>query len=374
MDIRITAAALCAALAGGLALLAPTSANAADPCATGRVPSRVPANTVATANPLDDQRWAVGEDWYMPAPNEWNTYCSAPATEKALLGKMTLQPRLQWYGRWRPTSKIQGEVRNHIDRAQHGDRRTMVGLALMRAHTMQDKDRRLTDAERADFVYWINAVYNAIGSTPTMVVLEPDLGVAVEQAPDPGVRLQLVNYAARKLSQLPNTHIYIDGTASDWMTPAESAAMLRAAGVAYVRGFALGATHYATLGNEIVYAKRVSDRLAALGIPGRKALIDTADNAKGFTYHQYYAEHPRSEGNWFDNAQVCASKADTTCVTLGIPPTWRVGDRISNATLKSYALRYVDGYAWFGRPWLYAQASPYVESRALQLGRTTPFQ
>jgi endoglucanase len=33
----------------------------------------------------------------------------------------------------------------------------------------------------------------------------------------------------------------------------------------------------------------------------------------------------------------------------------------------------VDGYLWFGRPWLYMQADPFVMTRALQLARTTPY-
>ena len=37
------------------------------------------------------------------------------------------------------------------------------------------------------------------------------------------------------------------------------------------------------------------------------------------------------------------------------------------------AERFVDAYLWFGRPWLYNQAAPFLMDRALDLARTTPY-
>jgi hypothetical protein len=37
------------------------------------------------------------------------------------------------------------------------------------------------------------------------------------------------------------------------------------------------------------------------------------------------------------------------------------------------AARSVDGFVWFGRPWLYNQADPFVARRALDMARTTPW-
>ena len=63
-------------------------------------------------------------------------------------------------------------------------------------------------------------------------------------------------------------------------------------------------------------------------------------------------------------------------MTLGIPPTTDVSDPawgLSPADADE-AAAYVDGYLWFGRPWLYNQASGWDQERALTLARTTPFQ
>jgi hypothetical protein len=62
-------------------------------------------------------------------------------------------------------------------------------------------------------------------------------------------------------------------------------------------------------------------------------------------------------------------------VKLGIPPTTDVANprwRLS-ATTNQLARTYVDGYLWFGRPWLYQQAYPFDMTRALQLSRTSPY-
>jgi endoglucanase len=63
------------------------------------------------------------------------------------------------------------------------------------------------------------------------------------------------------------------------------------------------------------------------------------------------------------------------CVTLGIPPTvrvaadrWRLSERV-----RDLAAEHVDGFVWFGRPWLYRQADPFVMKRALTMARTTPW-
>jgi endoglucanase len=80
-----------------------------------------------------------------------------------------------------------------------------------------------------------------------------------------------------------------------------------------------------------------------------------------------------------DNPFVCDSTttpAATTCATLGIPPTTKVGaDRWGlPATTVRQARRYVDAYLWIGRPWLYRQSQPFVTKRALNLVRSTPWR
>lgn len=352
----------------------PTTAAVSDPCETGRPTpvGRAYWDHADTSNPLDDAAWAVGSGGL---EDPWIRYCDSrnTATEKALLAKIALRPRMLWFGHWFKTEDVRRLLDGYIARAQAGNTNRLVQLGVFRVWPRGEggRDIPLTAAEQADYKAWVRQVAAAIGDARVAIVLEPDLGIAAYDSADPAVRLGLAWYASRILSGLPRTSVYIDASASDWLTVEKSVLMLRRAGIRYARGFALGATHFARLAPEIDYARRVSQRLAAQGFPGRKAIIDTADNVKGFTYHEYYREHP---SGFFDNAQVCRSSTDTSCVTLGVPPTWRVGAGWGlSETMRTMARRYVDGYTWFSRPWLTNQAKPWDSYRALQMARTTPY-
>ena len=99
-------------------------------------------------------------------------------------------------------------------------------------------------------------------------------------------------------------------------------------------------------------------------------MINTAQN--GAAVHGYgYKRHQQLR-------QRAGLHATTTtrCVTLGIPPTTDVANArwgLSARRTRTDAAAHVDGYMWFGRPWLYMQADPFVKSRALALARTTPW-
>ena len=344
-----TAAAATSCLA--LAAAGPATAVAPAPPGAPDVAAR------AAANPLDAGPLGV---YRGDADGIYPAYAKADGRKKRLLAKVALQPRVRWLGQWIPTKQVKGKVRSHIEGVQAGDRDVIVPMAVFRLwpRTEAAKHEPLRTKDRRAYRRWVDRAAAGIGSARVVMVLEPDLPVALTGW-RPGVRLKLARYAARTFGALPRTTVYLDGSDSDWLTPERSAWMLRKAGIAHVRGFALGATHYAPLPDAIRYADQVADRLAAAGLPGKHAVIDTADNAHGFTWSQYWDAHPRGD---FDNAETCRDRAERRCVTLGVPPTTDVD---SSDT--------VDAYLWFGRPWLHRQASPFKMKRALQIARTTPY-
>jgi hypothetical protein len=144
--------------------------------------------------------------------------------------------------------------------------------------------------------------------------------------------------------------------------------MLRTAGIGLVRGFALDATHYDSNVHQIEYGAKIVSALSAAGVKGKHFIVNSAQNGKPFTYAAY-------SGPDYDNAAVCASKTSSRCVTLGVPPTTDVTNAKWHLTAdaRTKAGRYLDAFVWIGRPWLKDQASPWLQSRALQLARTTPF-
>jgi hypothetical protein len=179
-----------------------------------------------------------------------------------------------------------------------------------------------------------------------------------------------MKYAVDAFSALPNTTVYIEAGAADWLKddPAKALRILIRAGVRNSRGFAFNSTHYDSTGRQILFGTRVVAALAARGIPNKHFVINTSSNGKPFKGYTY-------KGPSFDNANLCTDKADTRCVTLGIPPTTDVANSrwgLSSGTA-ALAAKHVDAYLWIGRPWLYNQASPFSMTRALSVARTTPF-
>lgn len=333
----------------------------------------VPADrsvTAASANPLRAVPWGIDRDRGESVYRAWR---NATGSTKELLAKIALRPRVMWLGGWISTADIGSVVRSRIADFQRDDPNALVQLATFRTFVNGEGavDQPVTAAAQADYRAWYDQVAHAIGSTHAVIVLEPDLGLAWTGW-RPRVRFALAAYAARVLGALPHTSVYIDASDADWLRLPQATQLLLLSGVKYVRGFALGATHYSSTALNITYGAALVAALARAGVPGRHFVVDTADNGRPFTWAQFYAAHPN--GN-FDNANVCASTTQLRCDTLGIPPTTFTSSAAwgMSAAVRRDAARSADAFLWFGRPWLYRQASPFEMTRALGLARTTPY-
>ncbi|GAB4006409.1 glycoside hydrolase family 6 protein [Nocardioides ultimimeridianus] len=355
---RARTAALCALVTALLMAYAGSPAVRPADAATAR----------ASVDPIAGGPWGLdaGDDLAV----DWE---SQTGTTKALLGRIEGQPRVRWFTVGTATSDVETVIARYIANVQAtSGPDALVPLALFRIFPRGEahRDERMTDAEVAAYRAWMQAAVRAIGSTRAVVVLEPDLAELAPPnrkgapvVPDAGRREALVKQAAEALAALPSTTVYLDAGDADWLPLDKATTLLVKSGVQYARGFALGATHYSPLASNVAYAKALQASLAKQGYAGRRAVLDTADNGRGFTWG-YWHTHKGKLGSDFDNAAVCTSKTATQCVTLGHAPTWGVG---------GYRAQYVDGYLWFGRPWLTRQASPYNRARALQASRTTPY-
>lgn len=329
-----------------------------------------PAHTAHRDNPLAGGTWGV---YTGPADGVYPAYQRATGHDRKLLARVALRPRVRWFGSWIPTREIQAKIGSYVTATQAGDPKVLVQLAVFRLwpHGEGAKNRPMGKHERQQYRSWIRAAARGIGDARTAVVLEPDLAVALTGW-RPGRRMALTAYAARVLGALPRTSVYLDASDADWLPVRTAVTMLHKSGVRHTRGFALGATHYSSTAGNIAYGNKLVRGLARAGVPGRHFIIDTADNGRPFTWLQYRSRHPHGD---FDNAQTCRTRAERRCDTLGIPPTWHVGStRWQLPTgVRQAARRHVDGYLWFGRPWLVRQASPFSLKRTLAVARTTPY-
>lgn len=364
MLLLLLALGILAGLCTALLPLLPTASAAS----TGSVTS--PGGPGPASDPLANRPWGVytgGADGVYPAYE-----AATDAGQRSLLAKVALRPRVRWFGSHNPADEIGAKIRDYISTTQGGNPDVVVQMAIFRLwpHGEKHKLDPLTDADRAAYRHWVDNAAAAIGSSRVAMVLEPDLAVSLTGW-HPWVRLHLAAYAAKKFGSLPHTSVYIDAADSDWLSASKAVSMIRKAGIQYVRGFALGATHYTGVSADIDHGQAIAHLLARAGLP-HHFVIDTADNGRPFTWKQYWEMHPKGD---FSNAQTCATTTQTRCDTLGIPPTadvdnprWRL-----NATRQRIAHRLVDGYLWFGRPWLVDQASPFSLSRTLSVAATTPW-
>ena len=375
--------AAAAALLGLLALSTGAGANAdprsaATPAQRGPLnenydppvytPAERPVYKSTPGNPLV-RPWGVYQGL---AEMAWTPYLGASDSQKQLLDKIVQRPKATWFGHWQSDSDIQDRVEKYIELTTGGDPEVLVQTAVFRMEPWEGEacERLPTAAEQASYKAWIDGFAKGVGDAHMAIIMQPD-GPFVLCAPG-GSKLpaRMIRYAVRTLSALPNTSVYIDGGAADWQRddPKRALKMLIPMGIRWARGFALNSTHYDSTERQIRHSANIAKALANRGMPGKYGVINTSSNGRPFKGYKY-------RGPNFDHANVCRSSSDKRCVTLGIPPTVDVANPKWGMTARDRRLaeRYVDAYLWFGRPWLYNQAAPFLLDRALRLARTSPY-
>src|SRR3569623_1894923 len=346
-----------------LALLLSLAAGLRSPVhsSTPALASRTAAAATTTdpttyVNPLAGRPWGTYKG---PQQMAWAPYVNATGTKKQLLGYIALAPKAKWFGAWISNSQISQRVTDYIKNAQAGDPDTLVQMSIFRMVPWEhDACTRLpTRAERHSYRTWINRFATAVGDTPTAIVLQPDGPFALCAPHGALVPSHLVAYAAKVRSARSHTSVYSDAGAADWPAPGgqggvdSAVKILVDGGIQYAHGFSLDNTHYSSTVNEVARAAAISQKLAALGYADRRAVINTSRNGHPFEFGKYTGKDP-------DIVNVCQSTTaalPTTCGTLGIPPTTRVGASawgLPRAT-KRLARQYVDAYLWVGCFWLF---------------------
>jgi endoglucanase len=317
------------------------------------------------SNPLAGMRWGADPDAH---DSVYAAYQAAGGTDRKLLAQIVLRPIVHWFGPWVADSQAQSAAENYAQVVTGGDPAVGAQYAVFRLDPWEGAAcSTVPSASRqASYRAWIDAFARGIGTTRSLIVLQPDLPFALCSR-GRAQWLRMVAYATGRFSALVHTTVYIDAGAFEWISPAASASMLQAAGVSHARGFALNDTQYDTTARELGWGQKIEGQLAGLGVRGKHFLVSTSMNGVGFLNGQYH-------GN-VANARVCRSPRDSLCATLGIPPTTDVASPKwhLDATSRSIAARYVDAYVWVGRPWLDNQAFPFDLGRALALVRSSPF-
>lgn len=327
------------------------------------------------------------------------------AASKAAMAKIAFTPRVRWFGNCATcnTATVKQQVAAYVADQQRGDPNALVQLAIFglwpNGEVVNGK-RPAMSWTMARYESWIKQIAAGIGGARVAIILEPDLAITANHKnggnelldPTPGKRQRYAAWAAKYLSQtLTHEAIYLDAGSADWLYVDEAVNELEHSGIQYVRGFALGATHYDSVASNVAYAAQVAQALAKDGYRSKHAVIDTADNGTPFTYAQWdarFGKKFRSTGNQyyqFDNTPTCGSATEQVCETLGHRPTWnpldgeawKLGLGPAHPQLRQEAAEHVDGYLWFGRGWRWMQMGgndPQTKTRMIRMGTYTSFK
>ena len=130
----------------------------------------------------------------------------------------------------------------------------------------------LTTAEYPD---WISAIATGLGTTTSIVVLEPDSLALADECGNTEARVQTTQDAITLLADT-GALIYLDGGHSNWHPAAEMATLLKRAGIDRVRGFATNVSNYNATDREIAYGEQLS---ALTG--DSHYVVDTGRNGNG---------------------------------------------------------------------------------------------
>jgi endoglucanase len=135
------------------------------------------------------------------------------------------------------------------------------------------------------YVEWTHAIGDALreaADTAPIVILEPDSLALAPECGNVDERIAQLSAAVEAIAA-DSTWIYVDGGHSNWLAPAEMAALIeqldhasRGEGGRGIRGFATNVSNFQKTDHEVAYAHDVAGRL-----DGLHAVIDTGRNGAG---------------------------------------------------------------------------------------------
>jgi endoglucanase len=178
-----------------------------------------------------------------------------------LIRSMVRQPQAVWFTAGGPRD-VKREVGRTVAEAAR-----QRAVPVLVAYNIPFRDCAQFSAggatNREEYLAWIAAFADGIGSGEAIVILEPDgLGIIPfydpigddpmewcrppEADPDTAAadRFFILNAAVDRLTEQPNVKVYLDGTHSAWLSVGDAAHRLAQAGIERADGFFLNVSNY----------------------------------------------------------------------------------------------------------------------------------
>ena len=197
--------------------------------------------------------------------------------DAAALTKMAATPQAVWF-----TSGTPAEVKRSVQKTMRQAKLTH-SIPVLVAYNLPFRDCAQYSAggaaDTASYLAWIDAFAAGVGNGQAIVLLEPDgLGIIpwyttingdhewcqpaeLDPATAAPNRFAQVNGAVDRLTALPNTSVYLDGTHSGWLGVGDIADRLHKAGVDKADGFFLNVSNYELTERQNKYASWISQCL-----------------------------------------------------------------------------------------------------------------
>lgn len=357
-----------------------------------------PVTTVQAANPtnpLAGREWGVYLGLQDPAMIGWTKLGQADRDKYAPIAMIN---KAKYFGRWISDAQAEQKTREYIEDTQAGDPEKLTLMTLFRMYPWEGEASVLktlpSPADIASYKSFVTGMAKGIADNRVAIVVQPDgffawkafetwkNKVGKQKALVPA---KLLAWTAKTLASQPKATVYMDMGSEDWARGkvAPVAKFLKLGGVKYARGFSMNVSHKNYLDREILFAKKVSQALAKMGIPGKHVVLDTSDNGQPFHGSEINPPgQPASEYTQPGEILPCKTKTEKKpCTALGIPPTTDVDNPLWGLapTVAKAAAQYVDAYLWVSRPWLPDQGeggtkfSPEYASLLLKTWEFSPY-
>lgn len=225
----------------------------------------------------------VREGFYVDPDNNaatWAVDNPSDLNKDKIVRSIAVRPGARWFGDW--TAAVTTEVTAYTTTAAN-----LGKLPILAAYNIYNRDNggESSGGAKTPALYeaWITALAAGIADRPALVILEPDSLAQLGNLPagQRTQRLASLNYAVTALAACPLAVTYLDGGNATWIRAAEMAARLQDAGIAGAAGFAVGVSNFDATDVSCTYGNAITAALTALGVSGKRFVVDTARNGNG---------------------------------------------------------------------------------------------
>jgi endoglucanase len=290
--------------------------------AAGPPPAATPVIVGPDASPLANADLFVTPGG--PAVEQVRTWQAQGRTADAdIVKRIADRPAALWF--LTDERGFAARAKEHVRQAAAVGKLPVLVAAYVPGHDCHDSpaDDRAGAKDATAYHGWVDALADAIGDEPAVVVLEPNgVAQAVSGCLPSGKavteRYAMLAQAVESLTAAPRAKVYLGAGNPAWVADVDTlAAGLKKAGVEKADGFALNVSGFETTPANLSYGRALSDRLGAAHF-----VVDTSRNGNG-PYQQ-----------WNGDEHWCNPPGRA----LGEAPTTRTGQPR------------VDAYLWVKRP------------------------